>query len=121
METLDLDYYKSLCWMLENNIDDIITETFSTTSNKFGSEEIIDLKPDGRNIPVTEENKHEYVKLVVEYRLLSSVREQMDHFLQGFHDIVSSELISIFSEQELELLISGLPDIDLDDWRNNTE
>jgi E3 ubiquitin-protein ligase HUWE1 len=121
METLDLDYYKSLCWMLENNIDDIITETFSTTSNMFGTEEIIDLVPEGRNIPVTEENKHEYVKLVVEYRLLTSVQEQMNAFLEGFHDIVSADLISIFNEQELELLISGLPEIDMDDWRNNTE
>ena len=39
----------------------------------------------------------------------------------GFHDIVPAELISIFNEQELELLISGLPDIDVDDWKNNTE
>jgi E3 ubiquitin-protein ligase HUWE1 len=30
-------------------------------------------------------------------------------------------LISIFNEQELELLISGLPDIDVDDWKSNTE
>ena len=29
--------------------------------------------------------------------------------------------MAIFNEQELELLISGLPDIDVDDWRNNTE
>ena len=39
----------------------------------------------------------------------------------GFHDIVPAELISIFNEQELELLISGLPEIDVDDWKNNTE
>ena len=30
-------------------------------------------------------------------------------------------MIAIFNEQELELLISGLPDIDIDDWKNNTE
>jgi E3 ubiquitin-protein ligase HUWE1 len=30
-------------------------------------------------------------------------------------------LVSIFTEQELELLISGLPDIDVDDWKSNTE
>ena len=29
METLDLDYYKSLIWMLENDITDIITENFA--------------------------------------------------------------------------------------------
>lgn len=31
------------------------------------------------------------------------------------------ELIAIFNEQELELLISGLPDIDVDDWKGHTE
>ena len=39
----------------------------------------------------------------------------------GFHDIIPPELISIFNEQELELLISGLPEIDVDDWKNSTE
>jgi E3 ubiquitin-protein ligase HUWE1 len=39
----------------------------------------------------------------------------------GFHDIIPASLISIFNEQELELLISGLPDIDIDDWKSNTE
>lgn len=39
----------------------------------------------------------------------------------GFHEIIPEELIAIFNEQELELLISGLPDIDVDDWKSNTE
>lgn len=121
MESLDLDYYKSLLWMLENDITDIITETFSVQTEAFGEEQIIDLIPDGRNIPVTEENKHEYVRLVVEYRLTGSVQEQLENFLKGFHDIIPADLVSIFNEQELELLISGLPDIDVDDWKNNTE
>ncbi|KAH0544802.1 hypothetical protein FGG08_001031 [Glutinoglossum americanum] len=121
METLDLDYYKSLVWMLENDITDIITETFSVETDAFGESQTIDLIPDGHNTPVTEENKHEYVRLVVEYRLTGSVQEQLEHFLNGFHDIVPAELISIFDEQELELLISGLPDVDVDDWKNNTE
>jgi E3 ubiquitin-protein ligase HUWE1 len=34
---------------------------------------------------------------------------------------VPQSLVSIFTEQELELLISGLPDIDVDDWKSNTE
>jgi len=41
--------------------------------------------------------------------------------LEGFHELVPPELISIFDSQELELLISGLPDIDLDDLKANTE
>ncbi|ORY86772.1 hypothetical protein BCR37DRAFT_123533 [Protomyces lactucae-debilis] len=121
METLDLEYYKSLLWMLENDITDVITETFSVERDDFGEVTIIDLIPNGREIPVTEENKQEYVARVTQYRLLDSVSEQLDHFMKGFNDIISPELVSIFNEQELELLISGLPDIDADDWRNNTE
>ena len=79
------------------------------------------MKPNGRNIPVTEENKAEYVKLVVEYRLVESIKDQLNAFLEGFHHIISKDAVAIFDEQELELLISGMPDIDLDDWTSNTE
>lgn len=139
MESFDPDYYKSLVWMLNNDITEIITETFSVEDDEFGKITVVDLVPNGRNIPVTEENKHEYVRLVVEHKLITSVKEQMEHFLSGkssylfstliqvtnislgFHDIIPENLISIFNEQELELLISGMPDIDVDDWKGNTE
>lgn len=107
METLDLDYYKSLVWMLENDITNIITETFSIDADDYGEQKIIDLKPGGRNIPVSEDNKAEYVKLVVEYRLIESVKDQLNHFLEGefsilcyiyyFHDdfcLVSLEILT---------------------------
>ena len=121
MESLDLEYYKSLVWMLENDITDIIVETFSVESEDYGEHKIIDLIENGRNINVTEENKEEYVKLIVEYRLFTSIKDQMNNFLEGFYSIINKELISIFDEQELELLVSGLPDIDVDDWKNNTK
>jgi len=121
MESLDLDYYKSLIWMLENEVEGVVIENFAVESHDFGESRIIDLIENGRNIPVTDENKQEYVQLIVEHRLVNSVKEQLENFLAGFHDIIPAELISIFNEQELELLISGLPDIDVDDWKANTE
>lgn len=120
METLDLEYFKSLMWMLENDITDVITEDFLVETDDYGEKKIIDLIPNGRDIPVTEENKQDYVRLVVEYRLQTSVAEQMDNFLIGFHEIIPKDVVAIFDEQELELLISGLPDIDVTDWQNNT-
>ena len=36
--------------------------TFSTDDHIFGEVKTIDLKPDGQNIEVTDENKDEYVK-----------------------------------------------------------
>ena len=83
--------------------------------------EVHDLKPNGRNIPVTEETKREYVKLVCQEKMTGSIRQQIDSFLEGFYEIIPKRLISIFDEQELELLIAGLPTIDIDDLRANTE
>jgi len=83
MESFDPEYYKSLTWLLENNITDVITETFSTEEYDFGGQTIVDLVENGRNIPVTEENKLEYIRLIVEHKLLNSVKEQMEHFLTG--------------------------------------
>ncbi|KAG0231894.1 hypothetical protein BGW42_008561 [Actinomortierella wolfii] len=121
VEAIDPEYYKSLVWMLENDITDIVEETFSVETDDFGNTKIVDLKPNGRSIPVTEENKHEYVKLITEQKLTLAIKDQIHSFLQGFHEIIPAHLISIFNEQELELLISGLPDIDIDEWKNNTE
>lgn len=83
MESFDPDYYKSLVWMLENDITDIIVETFSVEDDEFGVTKVVDLIPNGRHVPVTEENKHEYVRLIVEHKLLTSVKEQMENFLKG--------------------------------------
>jgi E3 ubiquitin-protein ligase HUWE1 len=83
MESFDPDYYKSLCWMLDNDITGIITESFSVDDDVFGVVNTVDLKPGGRDIPVTQENKEEYVRLVVEHKLLSSVKDQMEQFLKG--------------------------------------
>ena len=88
---------------------------------EFGVNSIRDLKPDGRNTIVTEETKYEYVKLVCQMKMTGAIRQQLSAFLEGFYDIVPKKLISIFNEQELELLISGLPTIDIDDLKANSE
>jgi E3 ubiquitin-protein ligase HUWE1 len=43
---------------------------------------VVDLKPNGRNIPVTEENKQEYVQLLTEHRMTTAIRQQIDAFLK---------------------------------------
>ncbi|KAL8166110.1 hypothetical protein V2J09_007609 [Rumex salicifolius] len=128
IEAIDPDYYKNLKWMLENDISDLLDLTFSIDADEeklilYERTEVTDyeLIPGGRNIKVTEENKHQYVDLVAEHRLTTAIRPQINAFLEGFSELIHRELISIFNDRELELLISGLPDIDLDDMRANTE
>jgi len=49
------------------------------------------------------------------------VSEQFNAFLSGFEDLIPPELISVFDERELELLIGGIADIDVDDWKKHTD
>lgn len=121
LEAIDPEYYNSMEWMLHNDITDVLDLTFSLEEEVFGETHVVELKPGGASVAVTEANKHEYVRLVTEQRLTNSIRSQIDAFLDGFHEIIPRELIALFSEQELELLISGLPDIDVDEWKNHTE
>ncbi|KAF1786244.1 protein of unknown function DUF4414 [Phytophthora cactorum] len=122
MEAIDPEYYRNLHSILDNSIVDLGLElTFSAEQSNFGKVEVVDLIPNGRNVPVTDENKMEYVKLVTHHRMATGIRQQIDAFLKGFHQLVPPELIAIFNENELELLISGMPEIDIDDLKANTE
>lgn len=128
IEAIDPGYYKNLKWMLENDVSDILDLTFSIDADEekhilYEKTEVTDceLIPGGRNVRVTEENKHEYVDLVAEHRLTTAIRPQINAFMESFNGLVPRELISIFNDKELELLISGLPEIDFEDLKANTE
>mmetsp|Transcript_4056 Transcript_4056/g.6160 ORF Transcript_4056/g.6160 Transcript_4056/m.6160 type:complete len:786 (+) Transcript_4056:529-2886(+) len=123
MEAIDPDYYKNLKMILEYNLADIGLDhlTFSTEDHSFGRSRVIDLVPNGRSVSVTEDNKEKYVSLVCQHRMTTSIENQIKAYLDGFYEMVKPELISIFTAKELELLVSGLPDIDIHDLQNNTE
>jgi E3 ubiquitin-protein ligase HUWE1 len=122
MEAIDPDYYRNLKTILEYNLLDVgLDLTFSIEDHSFGRSQVIDLIPNGRSVPVTEENKEEYVRLVCQHRMTTSIQSQIKSYLAGFYELVSPELIAIFSPRELELLISGLPDIDVHDLKEHTD
>lgn len=122
MEAIDPDYYRNLNTILEYNLADIgLDLTFSIQDNSFGRHQVIDLIPNGRNIPVTEQNKEEYVRKICQHRMTTAIQSQIKAYLDGFYELVSPELIAVFTPRELELLISGLPEIDLTDLKKNTD
>ena len=46
-----------------------------------------ELKPNGKNLPVTERNKKEYLDRMVKWRLERGVTEQTDSLIKGFHEV----------------------------------
>ncbi|WVF67236.1 hypothetical protein IAT40_001984 [Kwoniella sp. CBS 6097] len=121
LESIDPEYHKSLQWMLDNDITGVIDQEFTIEDDQFGEKKVVELRPGGASIPVTEENKEEYVRLVVSYRLDNSIKDQIKAFLDGFYDIIPRQLIQIFEPDQLELLISGITTVDVDELKNATQ
>ncbi|KAI8916369.1 hypothetical protein EDD86DRAFT_198382 [Gorgonomyces haynaldii] len=121
MESVDADLFRSLNWTLENSIEGVLDLTFTVDDEHFGKHLEIELKEGGKDIPVTDENKAEYVQLVIEWRIAKRVEEQMTAFADGFYEFVPRELINVFDERELELLIGGISEIDIEDWKKHTD
>ncbi|XP_026209804.1 E3 ubiquitin-protein ligase NEDD4-like isoform X2 [Anabas testudineus] len=119
MESVDSEYYNSLKWILENDPTELDLR-FCIDEDNFGQTYQVDLKPSGSDMVVTNENKKEYIDLVIQWRFVNRVQKQMNAFLEGFTELILIDLIKIFDENELELLMCGLGDVDVNDWRQHT-
>eukprot|EP00092_Neocalanus_flemingeri_P022269 GFUD01024149.1.p1 GENE.GFUD01024149.1~~GFUD01024149.1.p1 ORF type:complete len:971 (+),score=234.93 GFUD01024149.1:83-2995(+) len=120
MESVDAEYYNSLLWIRDND-PECLDLTFQVDDEVFGEQVSKDLVPNGGDIAVTEENKMEYIQSVIQWRFVSRVQDQMNQFMEGFHDVIPMGSINSFDEGELELLLGGIGCIDVKDWRDNTE
>jgi hypothetical protein len=56
---------------------------------------------------------------MIKHTMFESVRLQLQALLRGFYEVVPAYLVSVFDFQELELLLCGLPQIDIEDWKKH--
>ncbi|KAJ2385795.1 hypothetical protein GGI05_004586 [Coemansia sp. RSA 2603] len=119
-EIIDAEVYRSLKWILDNDVTDM-GFTFSVDDERFGEHIEVDLKPGGSEIDVTEENKEEFIQLRIKYRVCDRIKDQFEAFQAGFHELIPEDLVQVFDERELELLIGGLAEIDMEDWKKHTD
>ncbi|KAG8441866.1 hypothetical protein GDO86_010881 [Hymenochirus boettgeri] len=121
LESIDPEFYNSLIWIRDNNIEECNLEMyFSVDMEILGKVTSHDLKPEGANILVTEENKEEYIGLMAEWRFSRGVEEQTKAFLDGFNAVVPLQWLQYFDEKELEVMLCGMQEVDLSDWQRNT-
>ncbi|KAI4829909.1 hypothetical protein KUCAC02_001569 [Chaenocephalus aceratus] len=120
MESVDSEYFNSLMWILENDPTDLDLR-FTIDEELFGQTHQHELKPGGAEIVITNETKKEYIHLVMQWRFVNRIQKQMTAFKEGFFELIPQDLIKIFDENELELLMCGLGDVDVNDWRENTK
>ena len=97
------------------------TRVHTHKQEAFGQLSTHEFKANGDEIPVTDDNKEEYIDLMIRWRLDRGVAEQMRSFKRGFNEVMPVNLLHGFDAQELEFLTAGTLEIDVDDWRAHTE
>jgi ubiquitin-protein ligase E3 C len=121
LESLDPVMYKNLMFLkkYEGDIEDL-SLTFTVDHIVNGHTTTVPLVRGGADLAVTRENRVRFIYLTADYKLNKQLRAQSKAFVAGLRDLVSKDWLDTFSSDELGLLISGAPTIDLADLRTHT-
>ncbi|KAG8182939.1 hypothetical protein JTE90_010568 [Oedothorax gibbosus] len=113
-------YVNKVKYILENDIDSMglyfMEEVYGNDGQLI---EEVNLISNGANIPVTNQNKIQYLNALAQYRLATSVKTEIDYFLRGLTELVPDNLLCIFDENELELLMCGTGSYSIADFKAN--
>ncbi|XP_018896892.1 apoptosis-resistant E3 ubiquitin protein ligase 1 isoform X2 [Bemisia tabaci] len=113
-------YLTKVKYILEHDVNDMdlyFTEEDYDQSGQLV--QIVELIPNGSKIRVTNLTKHQYLDALAQYRLATRPKEEIECFLRGLNDLIPDNLLSIFDENELELLLCGTGEYSIADFKAN--
>lgn len=109
-------YNQKIKYMIENDVTDLYLTYEDEEYNPDGTlAKTVELVPNGSRIPVTNDNKLSYLDSLARYRLVTCIKDEVDAFLKGLNDLIPDNLLCIFDENELELLLCGTSDYSMAD------
>ena len=82
LQYVDEFYFNSLNHILENDPLDYGL-TFQVSFTSFGETVTEDLLKNGKDIPVTEENKDRYIDMVVQWRFIQRVKVNLNLYINN--------------------------------------
>lgn len=94
------------------DLEDVLCFQFAIDVEQYGAVSSVPLKPGGEAIPVTQQNKKEYVELYLNWLFNTSIEKQFTSFKKGFSKLYAGEFMQNCEPEELELLICGSPGLD---------
>lgn len=122
VEHYDPETYRSMQWLLDHDGVDALGLDFSlAVPRRDGSMVVVDLVPGGRDIAVTDANKHAFIERKWQYLLVESASSQLYVFLKGLYEVLPHEHLMLFDPEELDFVLCGSNDIDVDDWEQSTK
>ncbi|XP_050562405.1 probable E3 ubiquitin-protein ligase HERC3 isoform X1 [Spodoptera frugiperda] len=112
---------KSLLDYPDEDVEEVFSLCFAVNTEVFGQIEVHPLKENGENLPVTHENKEEYVELYVDFLLNKSVENQFKAFNQGFQKVCGGRIIKLFRSHEMMSVVMGNEEYDWEMFESNCE
>lgn len=124
LSTIDPQLFNNLMFL--KNFDGDCCDlclTFTVTTDEFGGNKEVPLIPNGANVEVTNENKQRYIGLVAKHYVYDRVKEQSEAFTKGLRDVLDRSWLLLFNEPELQVLISGVAEgnLDIEDMKANVQ
>lgn len=98
---------QSLLDYQEPDFQEVFDLNFNISRDVFGEIKTIELKPTDGTVPVTLENKQEYVDLYVDYILNRSVSSHYHAFYTGFMKVCGGRVLQLFHAHELMAVVIG--------------
>ncbi|XP_065602068.1 probable E3 ubiquitin-protein ligase HECTD2 isoform X2 [Cyrtonyx montezumae] len=105
----------------EGNVEEDFYSTFQVFQEEFGVIKSYNLKSNGDKIPVTNQNRKEYVQLYVDFLLNKSIYKQFAAFYYGFHSVCASYALLLLRPEEVEILVCGSPELDMSALQRSTQ
>lgn len=112
----DSDLYRNLQWMLSNEGASMLDLTFTATASD-GT--VVELKKNGTRINVSDSNKNEYVDLLVSHSVVSRMSVPAEQTYAGMRAVLPDTALSLFSGVDISILVTGVVEIDVLDWRKH--
>ncbi len=121
LEEIDPTLAKSLQFMVHNPVTDMLEVPFTYEVEFFGTKRVVELVENGQDILLSDQNKQKYITTFLRAKLCREIEAQTQEFKTGLFEIVPEYLLKYFLPYELETLICGQTEIEVDFLEENVQ
>ncbi|KAF5269313.1 hypothetical protein FQR65_LT02614 [Abscondita terminalis] len=122
LKSLDPVLYRNLLYLRDysGDVQDLGLD-FTIVNNDLWETKVVELKPNGVNIPVTNYNRLEYIHKLANYKLNTQIKRQCIAFREGLDSVVPILWLQLFNHLELQVIIGGdTQEMDIGDLKAHT-
>jgi len=129
LEQVDASLHRNLKWILECRAGEVegLCQTFTVTEEHLGQVREVPLVAGGGDLEVSDENKVAFVQARFKHAMMDRIAASLGELLNGFYEVVPLSVLhgsnskgERLDAQELEVLLCGIPEINVADWKSHT-